>query len=50
MLEWFILFLSIVNLILVCLAYKNFTMITNNQETVIMQLNDDIQRLRDDGK
>ena len=43
-------FLSVVNLILICKVYLTFKEITDNQEKILYELHDDIQRLRDDGK
>ena len=44
------LILSVINLILICFVFKQFKEVTDNQEKIIYELNDDIQRLRDDGK
>lgn len=44
------LILSVINLILICFVFKLFKKVTDNQEKIIYELNDDIQRLRDDGK
>lgn len=44
------LIVSLMDLVLICFVYKIFKEVTDNQEKIIYELNDDIQRLRDDGK
>lgn len=50
MLEGILLLLCIINLLFTALTYNTFRIVMDNQDDVIHVLNDDIQRLRDDGK
>lgn len=57
MLNLIILFLTIVNLVLICKTFKIFQEITDNQDSIItilrdevIELNKELQALRDDGK
>ena len=44
------LIVSLIDLVLICFVYKIFKEVTDNQDELLQVLNDDIQRLRDDGK
>lgn len=57
MLSLIILFLTIVNLLLICKTFKIFQEITDNHDSIItilrdevIELNKELQALRDDGK
>lgn len=57
MLSLIILFLTIVNLLLICKTFKIFQEITDNHYSIItilrdevIELNKEVQALRDDGK
>ena len=50
MMEEFLLMFCVLNFAIMILGFGTFKTITDNQNELIQVLNDDLQRLRDDGK